>query len=528
MGGGDQDSAVMAPEPSVDGIDELADIPSTTTGLSCYSGLYSASGLVFEPESEEHVKRIFAYAHKAGRRITCRAGGHGFDGQALGDDLVVSMVRMDSIEVFPDQRRVRVGAGACWGAIFAALEPHGLVPRVTVTTEHATAGGTLSGDCLSRFSPAWGKEGEAIERFTVVTPTGETIEATPPERGADPSTWTKPQRVFCGVIGGLGYLGAVLEITYHGLLEAGDPDGQIAVRTQVHKFDTFDELAERLLPRTAQMAEEADPRDPDKLDAIWCALDTRGAGGRSVLWFTSTFDRTATRKRMLLHQPNRLLRLPVEWLMRVSWISRRAWPVIFRLYKEGSVYYDDLEGFTFFMDGNVRAKRVGHRLGFAMRNIQQTFVVPLDSGQDAAGRTAEQRLVAWLEHAHSLLLERKLTPTMNDALFLPRDFSFALSATYDLPGFAVSYAFETSNRCTLDRAKEAFTDLADHLWQEFGGRVYLVKNVFARKETLWAMYGHHAEEFFELKKELDPGGILHNDFLERTFGGLPVPTGSAA
>ena len=116
---------------------------------------------------------------------------------------------------------------------------------------------------------------------------------------------------------------------------------------------------------------------------------------------------------------------------------------------------------------------------------------------------------------------------MNDALFLPRDFSFALSATYDLPGFAVSYAFETSNERTLDRAKEAFTDLADHLWQEFGGRVYLVKNVFVRKETLWAMYGDHAAEFLHLKEELDPGGILHNDFLERTFGGWPEHEGAS-
>jgi decaprenylphospho-beta-D-ribofuranose 2-oxidase len=496
-------------------IDELADIPSSNTGLSCYSGLYSASGLVFEPEGAEHVARIFAYARKAKRSVTCRAGGHGFDGQALGNDLVVSTVRMSSIKVFPGEKRVTVGAGASWGAILAALEPHGLVPRVTVTTEHATAGGTLSGDCLSRFSPAWGKEGEAIESFTVVTAAGKTIKATPPARGAERSTWTDEQRVFCGVIGGLGYLGAVIEITYHRLLEAGDPDGQIAVRTEVHKFDTFESLAEQLLPRTMRMREDADARDPDKLDAVWCALDTRGAGGRSVLWFTSAFDRTTTRKRMLLHRPNMLLRLPVEWLMRVSWISKRLWPVFFRLYGEGSVYHDDLEGFTFFMDGNARAKRIGRRFGFAMRNIQQTFVVPLDP--DPA--TAEKQLVAWLEHAHSVLDERKLTPTMNDALFLPRDFSFALSATYDLPGFAVSYAFETSNKRTLERAKEAFTELADDLWKDFGGRVYLVKNVFASKETLWAMYGDHATEFFHLKKQLDPDGILHNDFLDRTFGG---------
>jgi decaprenylphospho-beta-D-ribofuranose 2-oxidase len=501
------------------GIEELADIPSAERKLSCYSGLYSAAGHVFEPESEEHVKRIFAYAAGAGRKVTCRGGGHAFDGQSLGDDLVISTARLDAIEVSPDDRRVTVGAGASWGAIVAALEPHGLVPRVTVTTAEATAGGTLASDCLSRFSPAWGKEGEAIASFKLVTPTGETITAVPPERGAKSSNWTRDQRVFSGVIGGLGYLGAVTEVTYHRLLrpsKAAGPAGPIAVRTQVHKFDTFDDLAKRLLPRARRMRAEADDSDPEKLDAVWCALNTRGKGGGSVLWFTSALENTTERKRMLLHRPRLLLRLPVEWLMRVSWISKLMWPIFFRLYGEGSVYRDDLDGYTFFMDGNVRAKRWGQRLGFRMRNIQQTFIVPLDPGPGG-----EQQLVTWLEHASELLLERNLTPTMNDALFLPPDHTFALSASYDLSGFAVSYAFETSNSRTLQRARVAFEDLSDDLWSRFHGRVHLVKNVCARRETLWAMYGEHAREFFRLKGELDPDGVLDNDFLARNFGAPP-------
>ena len=105
-------------------------------------------------------------------------------------------------------------------------------------------------------------------------------------------------------------------------------------------------------------------------------------------------------------------------------------------------------------------------------------------------------------------------------LFVPRDRPFLLSASANLPGFAVSYAFETSSAARLERAKEAFTELADVLWEKFHGRVYLVKNVFARPETLAEMYGDHAVEFFRLKRELDPRGVLQDDFLERTFGEL--------
>jgi FAD/FMN-containing dehydrogenase len=44
--------------------------------------------------------------------------------------------------------------------------------------------------------------------------------------------------------------------------------------------------------------------------------------------------------------------------------------------------------------------------------------------------------------------------------------------------------------------------------------------VCADQRTLAAMYRNNAKEFFRLKRELDPAGVLRNDFLKRTFGDL--------
>jgi decaprenylphospho-beta-D-ribofuranose 2-oxidase len=475
---------------------------------------------VVTPTDLEQLRRVFAHAREADRRVTLRAGAHSFDGQALGDDLVVSMAGLDEIEVLPDER-VRVGPGATWGAILAKLKPHGLVPAVTVTTEHATAGGTLSGDCLSRFSPSYGKEGEWIESFDLLTTEGELLTCTAPDPDAAPSTWTREERAFCGAIGGLGYLGAVAAITYR-VLRVGSPGDEIGVRTIVRKFDTFRDLAADLVPTAKRTyLEDSNPGDPEKLDAIWSALDTRGDGTESALFFTSTFTTTHDRRRMPLHRPKFFLRPIVEWLMRVPFISKLLWRFYFRfMFRDGDEYIDDLEGFSFFMDGNVRAKHIGRRLGFSMKNVQQTFVVPSDPGAAGGWDQARDDLVEWLEFAHEFLLERDLTPTLNDVLFLPRDRPFLLSASADLPGFAVSYAFETSRKGTTERVKEAFNELADVLGEKFEGRVYLVKNVYADQQRLAAMYGDHAEEFFSLKRELDPGAVLRNAFLERTFGKL--------
>ncbi len=90
----------------------------------------------------DELRGIFACARDTGRRVTLRSGGHSFDRQALGDDLVVSMSRFDSIEPSPEEGVVRVGPGATWGDILARLQPLGLVPAVTVTTKQATPGRT--------------------------------------------------------------------------------------------------------------------------------------------------------------------------------------------------------------------------------------------------------------------------------------------------------------------------------------------------------------------------------------------------
>ena len=156
---GDRSAVSASPDvASATTANPVPDLPSTEEQLGCYSGSTRAGG-GRDPTNVDELRAIFAHARENGRRVTLRAGAHSFDGQSLGDDLVVSMLAMNTVEVLAGAKD-RVEPGARWGAILAKLKPLGLVPAVTVTTEDATAGGTLSGDCLSRFSPAYGKEGE--------------------------------------------------------------------------------------------------------------------------------------------------------------------------------------------------------------------------------------------------------------------------------------------------------------------------------------------------------------------------------
>ena len=489
--------------------------------LESYTGLYSTHALVLYPKNREEVRCIFAWAAKRNRRVTLRAGGHSFDSQALGDDLVVSMRRLDEIRLDLANKRIHVGPGATWGRILGALEGCGFVPAVTVTTAHATAGGTLSGDCLSRFSPAYGKEGEWISSFEIETPDGRSFTCARPTDGDDPRSLE--EHLFLGVIGGLGYLGAVVSITYR-VLEVCQTDGQIGVETSVRRRSSFGELTKELVPKVGTARERRDPCDKDKLDSVWCAVFAEGRDRRDALVFTSFFTSEPRRRRMGLHQPGLPFRVLVEWAMTVPPVPGLLWRIAMPLiYPDKKRFIDDLEGFTFFMDGNRRAKQIAKVIGWKPKTVQQTFIVPTDLDAEGGWETAGKDLVSWLEYAHGYLSGLGLTPTLQDVLWMPKDFPFRLSATGRTSGFAVSYAFETSNSDVVEFAKLALAEMAEVLWDEYRGRVYLVKNVCARPETLAAMYGDDARDFFAVKDEVDPRRILANGFLARTFGELLAP-----
>jgi len=493
----------------------LRDIPHQWEDLASFTELAHARSLVYAPRGKDDLRRIFAWANREGARITFRAGGHSFDDQALGVDeppcdaphVVVSMSGFASIAIHARHRRMTVGPGATWGDILARLQPLGCVPYVTVTTAHATAGGTLSGDCLSRFSPAYGKEGRHIAEVTLMTPDGVEHVCRPPSAGQPPRTL--PERLFCGVVGGLGYLGAVTSITYD-LLHVGQTDGRIGVESYVLKYETFRQLATELVPLVRRIHE----RDPEAPESIFSALWSHGGRERAIV-IHSRYTRSRDRVPMPCHEPYTFARLVVEWLLRVSWLTGLLWRIFYGLLQTGRRYVDDLEGFTFMMDGNVRAKRVAQSLGFSQRAIQQTFIVPANSDVHP-WETADQRLHEFLAAADAVFDEEGLEPTMMDVLYVPRDDHFLLSASTGMSGFAVSFAFETNDGERLRAIERCFRTLS-HACHGAGGRVYLVKNVRTEPALLEKMYWATLPELLALKREVDPHGVLRNAFLERNF-----------
>jgi decaprenylphospho-beta-D-ribofuranose 2-oxidase len=451
--------------------------------LRSFGRIRSAFADVHYPESVEALRTLLQQAQADRRKVTFRGAGLSFDAQSLNDDMVISLERLDSIVgVDVEKRQITVEAGARWGEIVETLLPHGLTPYVVVTTARATAGGTLSGNCLSRSSPLYGKEGKHVERFQLLRPDGELVSCSREEN----------PELFHAAIGGFGYLGVVTEITYN-LLEIGN---RRQVATVIEKYDGFGPLLDAL--RTAT-------HNPGEWNAVYAVAFFSGRKNKGLLLRSRYTEETRLRQ-LAIYRPLTALRVPVEWLIRISAINNLVWNLFYRFsLKPDTTYVNKLPGYAFFVDGNRVSAEVAEKVGFALPTIQQTYVIP------------EENVLQFLEEAATRLRRSKLSPNLFDILYVQDD-DFLMSSNNGLAGFAVSIAFQHLTLRKMSVLDAHLRDLSD-VCRQLGGRVYLVKNVHASHTQLEAMYGEHMEAFRALKAKLDPDGILRNEFFDRVFGG---------
>ncbi|NYD66331.1 LLM class flavin-dependent oxidoreductase [Agromyces atrinae] len=86
-------------------------------------------GLVLRPRTIDAVRDALAFARKhPALPLGIRSGGHGISGRSTNDGgIVIDLKHLNDIEVVdPEARRVRIGPGARWTDVAAALQPHGL------------------------------------------------------------------------------------------------------------------------------------------------------------------------------------------------------------------------------------------------------------------------------------------------------------------------------------------------------------------------------------------------------------------
>jgi decaprenylphospho-beta-D-ribofuranose 2-oxidase len=457
--------------------------PSWVT-VESYSGLHSMRTEQHEARSVREIVATLTAARKQGRRVVLRGAGLSFDTQAMYADLTLKLGGFDDVNVDPERATMTVGSNARWGQIVSTLERHGLMAPVVASGSEISVGGTLGINALSRFSPVWGKEGKSVESLEVLTVSGERLTV----------SRTQEPDLFYGVIGGFGQLAVVLRATYR-LHRLGTP---LRVESRVERTADPSRLAAAL-----HREPSADPR----AQTSYAVVAFKGDEVRSIIT-RSRYVNDVPLKTLLPHRPANLTRVPIELAIhQFQSMGQAFWNFAYERYLDDSAtYIDELGGYTFFMDGNLRTHRAAETMGLGFRTVQETYVVP----------KAEQ-LAPFIARSRALTLAAGLELALVDVLYLNEDEPFRLSSSYGAKGYAVTLTFEGLDSVgQLGRARELFVDLATET-AALGGRVHLTKNVFVRAGELGRMYRVGLEQLVAAKQKYDPHGVLTSDFVQRLF-----------
>jgi FAD/FMN-containing dehydrogenase len=160
--------------------------------------------LIARCASVEDVVASVNFARENDLLLAVRGGGHNVAGTASADGgLVIDLSAMKSIDVDPERRTVRAGAGVTIGELDEATQKHGLATPMGVVSETGIAGLTLNGG-LGWLRRKHGTSSDNLVSVDLVTAEGRSLTASE-EKNAD---------LFWGIRGGGGNFGVVTSFEY--------------------------------------------------------------------------------------------------------------------------------------------------------------------------------------------------------------------------------------------------------------------------------------------------------------------------
>jgi FAD/FMN-containing dehydrogenase len=469
--------------------------PIKWSKVSAFVGSTVTHSMVAFPENEAQCREIVEYCREKGLSICPRGSGRSYGDAILNDDnVLVDMSRMNRILDF-DQHKgtVTVQAGARIVDIFAAYHHLGFTVPASPTDSTISVGGALAANVNGKESWRVGNFGDQVLSIRLMTASGE-IRNLNRDVGRD---------LFHAVIGGMGMLGLVLEVT---LQLKRVPSPYLAV--SVVPASGLDELILKL----GELKETSD------FIVVWIDGYARGEKlGRSVIhatrWVESNADAATLKKDVM--RGVEMLATQKQKAMAFYNVTRPLINLGFHFQQLPFLLFNK---FYFWLSSRGKAGEWSDEGElFLEHNFDKSYVVPPpDILCGPNGFTVQisiphdrgrEGMAEMLELCRSLPC-----PPVTTILRLHRKDDHLISFSED--GYSLNVEFHPKKR-HRQKVERFLKDLMD-CGIRYGSKVHLPKDHVLSRRQFQAMFPNY-RRFLELKATVDPNNLFQSDMYRRLF-----------
>ena len=450
-----------------------------------------APSRVYRPTSLEEIRAVLARTREDGTSLGLRGGGNSYgDASVNAGGHVLDIGRMARVLDFDSERGVaELEPGVTIEQLWKHLIPRSHWPKVVSGTMFPTVAGAAAMNIHGKNNFKVGTFGDALEEFDLMLPDGEVLTA----------SRTENEDLFHAAIGGFGMLGVFTRM-----------------RLRTHRVHSGDLSVSAISsPNLAAMMASFEERKAEA-DYLVGWIDCFGKGdglGRGLIhearYLGPDEDPHPERTLTLEHQvlPSRILGLfPKSQVWRFMrpicndfgmarlnatkhWMGKRE--------AKRSAHRQAHAAFAFLLDYVPNWKRAYGRGGL----IQYQSFLPDETAHDVYS--------ALLRHCHA----KGIAPYLG-VFKRHRPDPFWLTHAVDGWSFAMDFRVTDHGRQALWQHCRELTRIV----LEGGGRFYLAKDLVLDPEVMERMFpADRLERFLELKRRLDPEGLLQTNLWRRLF-----------
>ena len=409
-----------------------------------------------------------------GSQWIARGMGRSYGDASLGEKMLSSL-KMNRFLAFDENKGILVcEAGVTFEDILETFVPMGWFPYVTPGTKFVSMGGALAADVHGKNHHKEGSFSRYVLSFMLMTAQGEIMNCSRQEN-AD---------VFWATCGGMGLTGMILQLTMQlkKIESSVIKMHSIKARNLDHILDMFDEF------------------DSVTYSMAWIDCLARGSkSGRSILLKGEHATVEEVQRTKWRNDP---LKLPIKPKLTVpfdfpSFVLNSFTTRIFnfliyaRQVRKEVRLMGDYDGFFYPLDMIHHWNRIYGKRGFT----QYQLVIPKEAGREGIGevlRLTQKKGLA------SFLAVLKALGNSEGPISFP------------IEGYTLTLDFPISKNLF------PFLDELDKVIVDYGGRLYLAKDVRMSPEMLAKTYPR-LDEFKAIIKRLDPEGKIRSYQSER-FG----------